>query len=102
MAESVKTKHHPFRKLIQKLEINRAEIARRYGCSTNFVYDCLGGKYSMPQRLQELMQVIIVERTAHLRGVLSEVEGFEVVERARSYEREKLEVAAQVGSLSGD
>lgn len=77
MADSVNPRTaHPLRPAIEMLELNKTEISRRYGCSTNFVHNCLAGKYPTPERLEELLQTMIEERATHLRTVLDDLDNF--------------------------
>ncbi len=64
---------HPLKNVVDALEMNKAEIARRYGCSTNFIHNCLAGRYATPERMDALLQQMIRERAAHLRSVLSDL-----------------------------
>ena len=62
---------HPLKNVVDSLEMNKAEIARRYGCSTNFIHNCLAGRYATPERMDALLQQMIRERAVHLQSVLN-------------------------------
>ena len=61
---------HELKEQVDELRIEKTEIAREYGCSSNFVYGVLSGRFPMPRRLEATIREMIAGRRAQLRKLL--------------------------------
>jgi len=67
-------KKHPLNLDLQRLGVNRAEIARRYGASYSFIQQVLHGSVPCPDRLRDLLDDMITERRAELAKILEQTQ----------------------------
>ena len=67
---TVKDKMKVLAAQVDMLSISRAEIARRYGCSRQYVYMALAGQRRAPHALRDLIAGMIAERQAAMRRFL--------------------------------
>jgi hypothetical protein len=75
MTAPVKDKMSILKATAAQLAISKLAIARRYGCSHQFVYSALAGKVRCPKRLLYVVEDMIRERRRTLRRILQATSG---------------------------